>query len=138
MFCGLTFNWNYEAGYVDMAISGYVTNALNRPQHTPKVSPQYPPIHHTGFKYFTRVTEQYEMAPDETPTLSKQVTTFVQYIVGSFLYYGISIDCTIIVYLNKTSLQQSKRTQKKEECQRLMDYLVTYPDIYIQYRYSDI
>ena len=40
-FCGLTFHWNYEVDYVDMEMTGYVTNALNRPQHTTPVSPQY-------------------------------------------------------------------------------------------------
>ena len=33
-FSCLTFDWNYEAGYVDKAMSGYVPNALNRLQHT--------------------------------------------------------------------------------------------------------
>ena len=48
-FCGLTFNWNYEAGYVDMEMTVYVTNALNRLQQIPKEPPEYSPHHHTGF-----------------------------------------------------------------------------------------
>ena len=104
-FCGLTFNWNYEAGYVDMEMPGYVPNALNRLQHTPKLSPQYSPHHQTGFKYFTPGTLQYSTSPDETPTLYKQDTNFVKYIVGSFLYYGRSLDRTILPDLNEISLQ---------------------------------
>ena len=61
---------------------GYVHNALNRLQHTPKVPPQYSPHHHTGFKYYTPETQQYTTSPDETPTLPKQFTPFVQPIVG--------------------------------------------------------
>ena len=54
------------------------------------------------------------MAQDETPTLSKQDTTFVKYIAGSFLYYERSIDGTIIPALNEISLQQYKPTQQKK------------------------
>ena len=65
-----------------MEMTGYFHNALKGLQHTPKVSPQYSPHHHTGFKYCTPGTRQYATAPDEKPTLSKQDTTFVQSIVG--------------------------------------------------------
>ena len=71
-----------------MEIPGYVPNTLNRLQHTPKLSPQYSPHHHTGFKSCTPGTRKYATAPDETPTLSKQDTTFLQYIVESLLHYG--------------------------------------------------
>ena len=131
-FCGLTLDCNYKADCIYISMPGYVTNALNRLQHTPKLSPQYSSHQHTGFKYCTLETRQYEMAPDETPTLSKQDTTFVKYRVGPFYYYCISLDCTILPVLNETSLQQSKPTQQtKEKCQILMDYLATYPDAYI-------
>ena len=100
-------------------MSGYILNDLNRLQNTPKVSPQQSPHHHTGFKYFTPGTRKYATAWYETPTFSKQDTNFMQYIVGSFLYYVRSLDGTIITALNKISLQQSKPTQQtKEKCQR--------------------
>ena len=35
--CGLIFYWNYEAGYVDMEMTCYVPNALDRLKHTPIV-----------------------------------------------------------------------------------------------------
>ena len=82
--CGLNFDWNYEAGYVDMTMPGYIPNKLNRIQHTPKVSQQYSSHHHTGFKYCTPGTQKYATVPNETPTLSKKDTYFVQSIVGSF------------------------------------------------------
>ena len=97
-----------------MEMPGYVPNTLNRLQHTPKLSPQYSPHHHTGFKYCTPGKRQYAMAQDETPTLSKQDTTFVKYIAGSFFYYERSIDGTIIPALNEISMQQYKPTQQKK------------------------
>ena len=99
-FWGLTLDWNYEAGYADMEMSGYTLNELNRLQHTSKVSPQYSPHHPTGFKYFTPVKWQYSKELDEKSNLSKQDTTFMKYIAGSFYYYGRSLDGTIITALN--------------------------------------
>ena len=114
-FCNLTLDYNYEAGYVDMEIPGYVPNKLNRLQHTPKVSPQYSPHYHTSFKYCTPGTRQHGTAPDETPTLYKQDATFVQYIVGSLLFYEKSLDGTILPAKKKISLQQCKLTQQTGE-----------------------
>ena len=99
-FWGLTLDCNYEAGYADMEMSGYTLNELNRLQHTSKVSPQYSPHHPTGFKYFTPVKWQYSKELDEKSNLSKQDTTFMKYIAGSFYYYGRSLDGTIITALN--------------------------------------
>ena len=78
-----------------MEIPGYVTNTLIILQQTPTVSPQYYPHHHTGLKYSIPGTRKYATAPHETPIISKKDTTFVQYIVETFLYYGILIDGTI-------------------------------------------
>ena len=86
-----------------MAIPGYVPNALNRLQHTPQVSPQYSPHHHTGFKYCTPGTRKYATAPDETPNISKQDTNFVKYIVVSLLYYDRPLDGTILLALKKSA-----------------------------------
>ena len=52
------------------------------------------------------------MAPDKVPTLSKQDTNFVQYIVGKLLYYGRSFDVNIIQSQHKISLQQYKPTKQ--------------------------
>ena len=72
------------------------------------------------------------MELDETPTLYKHGTTFVQYLVGLFLYYSRSLDVTILLAPKNTSLQQSKQKKlTKAKCQRLMDYLVIYSDAYI-------
>ena len=50
-FCGLTLNWNYEKGYVDVSMSEYVRNALQRLRHTPKVSSKYSPHPYTPIVY---------------------------------------------------------------------------------------
>ena len=35
MYCGVTLDWNYEKGYVDISMSKYVTKQLTRYSHSP-------------------------------------------------------------------------------------------------------
>ena len=71
--------------------------------------------------------------------LDKKETTHIQSIVGNFLYYGRALDSTILPALNEIGLQQSQPTQQtKEKCLQLMDYLATYPNVFIRYHASDM
>ena len=38
-YCGLTFDWNYTLGYVDMSMPGYVPKTLQHLQHKTKEMP---------------------------------------------------------------------------------------------------
>ena len=42
--CGLTIDWNYKLGYVDISMPGYVLDALKKFLHVPPRKPQY--AHH--------------------------------------------------------------------------------------------
>ena len=53
-YCELTFQWNYDAGYVDVIMSGYVQKTLTRLQHTPNISPQYSPHARVPIQYTTK------------------------------------------------------------------------------------
>ena len=55
-YCGLTIEWNYEQGYVDISMPDYVQKTLARLQHTPKVSHQYSPHAHIPIVYATKNT----------------------------------------------------------------------------------
>ena len=55
------------------------------------------------------------------------------------MYYGRSLDGTILPEINEIILQQYKPTQHtKEKNQILIDYLATYPDAYIRYHATDM
>ena len=138
-FCGLTFNWNYDKRYVDISMPQYVQDALKRLQHHPKVSPQYSPYHFTPVTYSKAGTRQYATQPDTSSLLNKTETTYIQSIIGSFLYYARAVDPTALVAINTISHSQSQPTLKtKQECQQLMDYFWTYPNAYIRYHASDM
>ena len=42
-YCGLTLNWNYKDGYVDVSMPGYVEKQLHRYQHPKPPKAQYAP-----------------------------------------------------------------------------------------------
>ena len=100
-YCGLTLDWNYKAGYVDVSMPGYVQKTLERLQHKPPSSPQYSPHAHVPIVYATKNTRQYATAPDTSPLLSPKDTKYIQSVTGSNLYYGRAIDYTILPALNE-------------------------------------
>ena len=60
--------------------------------------------------------------------LPKDEIKTIQLIIGSFLYYARALDCTILAVLNEIAYAQALLTEyTKEECQQLIDYIVTYP-----------
>ena len=54
-YCGLTFNWEYEKGYVDVSMPGYVEKTLKRLQHVKPSSPQYSPHRWTEPSYGSKL-----------------------------------------------------------------------------------
>ena len=59
--------------------------------------------------------------------------------MGSLLYYARAIDGTILPALNTIAAQQSKPTiRTKEQCARLLDYVATYPNVYLRYHASEM
>ena len=63
------------------------------------------------------------------PLLPPYKKQHIQEIIGTFLYYGLGIDSTILVTLNEISGQQSTATTNTEtKCANLMEYLHTHPD----------
>ena len=138
-YCGLTMEWNYEDGYVDVSMPGYVPSSLQRLQHVPEKVPQYSPHVHTPIKYGMKGSRQYANAPDETPLLSPTETKHIQSVTGSFLFYGRAIDYTALPALNEIASAQAKpRETTKRKAQQLMDYMHTYPDAFLRFYASDM
>ena len=42
-FCGLTLQWNYTKGYMDISMPNYVQKALTKLNHIPSSTPQHAP-----------------------------------------------------------------------------------------------
>ena len=54
---------------------------------------------------------QYTSPRDDSPLLDKKGIKKVQKINGTFLYYGVAVDPTILPALNEISTQQSAPTE---------------------------
>ena len=138
-FLGLTLDWNYTKGYIDISMPDYVDNALTRLQYTQNVYPQYSPHKHEVVKFSKQPGRQYAMQEDISPMLLPGKIKYVQSIIGTFLYYARAIDGTMLPALAQIAQQQAQPTEKTlEKCQQLMDYANTYRKASIRYYNSDM
>ena len=136
-YCGLTLDWNYSKGYVDISMLGYIDKLLDRIKHPRPSKPQYAPHRWTTPAYGQRL--QLAPAQDSSPSLDAAGTTYIQSVVGSLLYYSRAVDPTILPALNSIASSQSKPTQlTKSDVSMLLDYCATYPNATIRYYASDM
>ena len=59
--------------------------------------------------------------------------------VGSILFYALSVDSTFLVGLNTIAIQQTSATENTLKITvEFLDYVATHPDAKIRYRTSDM
>ncbi len=138
LYCGITLDWDYEKGTVELSMPGYVPQALQRFQHPPPTKPQKAPSKYTAPTYGT-TGPQYNKAEDTTAPLDAEGTLRVQQVSGTFLFYSRAVDPTMREALSSISSQQSKPTRATmDEINHLLDYAASNPDATIQYKRSDM
>ena len=136
-FCGLTLNWNYSHGYVDVSMPNFVKKTLEKLNYTPNKSKQYAPHEWTSPIYGKNW--QFSKPEDTSPPLSAKGKKRVQSVVGSFLYYGQAVDNTILPALNEIALMQAQPTENTNlKIQMLLDYLNTYKNAVVCFYQSDM
>ena len=69
-FLGFTLKWNFEKGYVDISMSGYIDNVLEELQYKQEVYPQYSPHKFAAVKWTSKGGTQYAQQEDEPMFLS--------------------------------------------------------------------
>eukprot|EP00804_Cyclotella_cryptica_P003828 CCRYP_018935-RA/>CCRYP_018935-RA protein AED:0.38 eAED:0.38 QI:0/-1/0/1/-1/1/1/0/256 len=136
-YLGLTITWDYPHQQVHLSMPGYCHKAGQRFQHNIPMKPQHQPYPHTPRTYGTK--QQYVDDPDLSAPLDKQDTTFIQEVIGVFLYYARALDCTMLTALSSLATQQSKPTQTTlQRINRFLDYAMTHQDAVITYRASNM
>ena len=137
LFCGITLDWNYKMGHVDLSVPGYVGRKLTKYQHPKPTRPQHSPYLAAPVEYGAKVQNPVEK--DTSDPLSAEQIKHVQDIVGSFIWYGRACDPTLAAALSAISARQAKGTKNVlAACHHLLDYLATHPDAAIRYRASDM
>ena len=113
-----------------MSMPGYVKQALIRFQHefkktTNSPSPFMPPVYR----------QKIQMASiDKKNPMTKQQTTILQQVCGTFLYYARVVDCTMLHALNNLATQVKDSTQKTVEALNLfLDYCASHPEAVVIY-----
>ena len=85
LYVGIKLNWNYDKGYVDTHVPGFVEKKLHKYQHKPSPKPQHAPAKAIPIQYGAKVQTT---TVDTSPTLSAQRIRHIQDVVGSFAWYG--------------------------------------------------
>lgn len=98
IYCGITLDWKYGQGVVDIIIPGYITNLLHKYQHPIYNKKQLSP--HPWTKPMYGQQKQFPDPPYTTPLISKQMVTRLQQILGTLLYYARMVDTIILVAIN--------------------------------------
>ena len=71
---------------------------------------------------------QYADESDNSPPVSVFTKTLIQQVVGTFLYYGLALDFTMLVALSKIGSQQNNPTERTmSKLVWFLDYCATNP-----------
>jgi hypothetical protein len=137
LYIGLTIDWDYEGGTVDISMPGYVDKALQRFQHPMPDEPEDAPSPWEPPKYGAKV--QFAELPDISKPLDPARIKRLREIIGTFLYLGRAVDSTMLVALGTLASQQANGTEATfEAVTQLLNYAATHPDPVIRFKRSDM
>ena len=108
-YVGISLDWDYEKGEVHLSMPGYVSEALNRFKHIWSGKPEDQPYAHVVPNYGAKV----QYAPDSNTSrlATKEEKTFIQQVVGTFLYFGRAVDGTVLTALSAIGSEQASPTE---------------------------
>ncbi|GAX19836.1 hypothetical protein FisN_11Lu298 [Fistulifera solaris] len=136
-YVGLTIHWDYENRTADISMPGYVERALSRFDHPLPKQPEHSPHAWTAPIYGSR--QQYAQTLDDAPQVSPAITTRIQEILGTLLYYACAVDCSLLPAVGTLATQQAHATEHTVEAiTQLLNYCATHPDATIRFQASDM
>ena len=93
---------------MDVSMPNYVKAALHKFQHPTPLKSQDSP-HQRNMPTYVAVT-QYTNPEDNLALLPPEGITMVRKIMGTFLYYALAVNSTMLVALSDLAIAQSKAT----------------------------
>ena len=88
LYCGLNRQWNYDKGYVDVSMDGYVKRALQRFAHVPSSTRCQHAPHPWQKPVYGRRAPQSPTSTPVSPPLDTEGTRRIQAIAGTFNFYS--------------------------------------------------
>ena len=113
LYCGITLNWNYVEGCVDLSMPDYKRKLLEWYFPKKPIRPKNSPYPCAPINYGKKVQEPIQI--DTEPLLESKGTKKVQQVLGSALYYGRAVDLSNIMELSDITSNQSKSTAPTEK-----------------------
>ena len=112
---------------VDLSMPGYISKAPKTYKHALPSRPKHQTYKYTPTQYVTKF--QHIVEPDTSDPPTKNKIKDVQDVVGTLLYYGKSVDPTIVTALRGIASRQYKGTEAVLiACHKFIDYVATYPN----------
>jgi hypothetical protein len=116
---------------------GYIRAALHKFQHKWNQRRQDAPHSWNQPTYGAKV--QYADNPDDSPPLVAKSVWLVQKVAGTFLYYAMAADCTMLAALGSITSTQANATEKTfAKVLWLLNYAASNPYAEIMYTASDM
>ena len=103
---------------------GYCERAGQRFHHDIPPKRQDQPYPHVETKYGAK--QQYAANKDTSPKLSKEEKTYIQEVIGAFLYYTRAVDSTILCVVGSLTSQQANLTQDTMKKDQIIFGLCTF------------
>jgi hypothetical protein len=107
----MDIDWDYEKRKVHVLMLEYVPKALMRFQHKAPSTPQHQLYPHVKPTY--GATCQYAETSNTLELLSKENKTYVQEVIGTFLYYARCVDSSMLPSLGTLATQQATPTENR-------------------------
>jgi hypothetical protein len=136
-YCGLTLEWDYKKGTVDLYMPGYIKAGLHKYQQAAPTGPENAP--HTWNPPVYGAKTQYVENETTIPAISAKDVNKLQQLTGTLLYCSRAVDPTFIMPINVLAFEQSKATSyTAEKLIKLLNYCNTHPETKIRYHASDM
>jgi hypothetical protein len=133
-YVGLTLDWDYKNGHVDISMPGYIIRALLRFAHRHPCRSQHAPHEWAAPVYGAR--QQYATR-DHSPALDLANIKRVQEVLGTLLYYTRAVDSAMLAAIGSIATQQANATQNTlRAVTQLLDYAASYPDAIVHFKAS--
>ena len=107
IYSGITLNWDYKSCILDIYIPGCVKEALHNFYHPNPSQHQHSPHQWNPTNYISTAPQLAHQYP-ESPKIAPPESNTVQQVVGTFLYYARAVDPTMLVALNRITVEQAK------------------------------
>ena len=124
VYIGIKLAWEYVHRTAILSMPSYVHKTLHRFHHILRGSKDYSPHTCAPIQYGQNI--QYADPLETAEYLSNKETNLVQQACGTFLYYAIAIDNTILPALRNISSEQSKATTNTaNHVAKILNYLAS-------------